>query len=113
MIDAAPRPVAIRCGRLLDVETGEVAADRVLLVGVDGRVSAIASAGDGIPDGATTIDLSRYTVLPGLIDMHTHLVGDVQTAGVPSTMTSAAEEVLIGVRHARQDGADHARLRAG
>ena len=101
MIDAAPRPVAIRCGRLLDVETGEVAADRVLHVGVDGRVSAIASAGDGIPDGATTIDLSAFTVLPGLIDVHTHLVGDVQTAGVPSTMTSAAEEVLIGVRHAR------------
>ena len=49
-----------------------------------------------------SIDLSRYTVLPGLIDIHTHLVGDVQTAGVPSTTTSAAQEVLIGVRHARQ-----------
>ena len=44
----------------------------------------------------------RSTVLPGLIDVHTHLVGDVQTAGVPSTTTSAAQEVLIGVRHARQ-----------
>ena len=40
------------------------------------------------------------TVLPGLIDTHTHLVGDVQTAGVPATTTSAAQEVLIGVRHA-------------
>ncbi len=55
-----------------------------------------------MPDDATTIDLSAYTVLPGLIDVHTHLVGDVQTAGVPSTTTSAAQEVLIGVRHARQ-----------
>ena len=63
---------------------------------------AAAVRGDGIPDGATIVDLSELTVLPGLIDVHTHLVGDVQTAGVPSTTTSAAEEVLIGVRHARE-----------
>jgi imidazolonepropionase-like amidohydrolase len=96
------RTVAIRCGRLLDVETGRADVDRVLHVGVDGRVSAIAAVGDGIPGDAAMVDLSRYTVLPGLIDMHTHLVGDVQTAGVPSTTTSAAQDVLIGVRHARQ-----------
>jgi imidazolonepropionase-like amidohydrolase len=102
MTNAAARPVAIRCGRLLDVERGEMSDGRVLHVGVDCRVAAIGSAGDGIPDDATTIDLSAYAVLPGLIDVHTHLVGDVQTAGVPSTTTSAAQEVLIGVRHARQ-----------
>ncbi len=102
MTDAAGRPVAIQCGRLLDIETGETSGGRVLHVGVDGRVTAVASAGDGIPDDATTIDLSRYTAMPGLIDVHTHLVGDVQTAGVPSTTTSAAQDVLIGVRHARQ-----------
>jgi imidazolonepropionase-like amidohydrolase len=100
--DSTGRPVAIQCGRLLDVQAGQAAADRVLHVGVDGRVTAAAPASDGIPDGAAIIDLSRYTVLPGLIDVHTHLVGNVQTAGVPSTTTSAAEEVLIGVRHARQ-----------
>jgi imidazolonepropionase-like amidohydrolase len=41
-------------------------------------------------------------VLPGLIDTHTHLVGEGQTAGVPSTTTSAAQEALLGVRHARR-----------
>lgn len=95
------RPIAIRCGRLLDVETGALEADRVVHVGGDGRVTAIGGAGDGTPDDADILDLSGLTILPGFIDVHTHLVGDVQTAGVPSTTTSAAEEVLIGVRHAR------------
>lgn len=94
--------VAIECGRLLDVETGEIAADRVLHVDADGRIEAVGAAPDGIPDDAIRLDLSGLTVLPGLIDVHTHLIGDVQTAGVPATTTSAAEEVLIGVRHARQ-----------
>jgi imidazolonepropionase-like amidohydrolase len=93
---------AIRVGRLLDVETGDVGVDRVLHVGDDGRVTAVGSAGDGIPDGATVVDLGDRFALPGLIDTHTHLVGDVQTAGVPSTLTSGAEEALIGVRHARE-----------
>ncbi len=95
------RPIAIRCGRLLDVESGAAVPDRVLHVGGDGRIVGVGGPDDGTPDGAIEIDLRRLTVLPGLIDVHSHLVGDVQTAGVPSTTTSAAEEVLIGVRHAR------------
>jgi len=93
---------AIRVGRLLDVETGEVQRERVVHVGDDGRVTAIAAAADGIPDGAAVVDLGDRFALPGLIDTHTHLVGDVQTAGVPSTLTSGAQEALIGVRHARE-----------
>jgi imidazolonepropionase-like amidohydrolase len=95
------RPMAIRCGRLLDVETGTLEDARILHVDGQGRVAGIGRPDDGLPDDATTFDLSGLTVLPGLIDVHTHLVGDVQTAGVPATTTSAAEEVLLGVRHAR------------
>ncbi len=94
--------VAIRCGRLLDVESGEIADGRVLHVADNGRVEAVGGAGDGLPDGATVLDLDGLTVVPGLIDVHTHLVGDVQSAGVPATTTSAAEDALVGVRHARQ-----------
>ncbi len=93
---------AIRVGRLLDVETGGLAVDRVIHVGDDGRITAIGASGDGVPDGAAVVDLGGLTVLPGFIDTHGHLIGDIQSAGVPGVETSPAQDALIGVRHARQ-----------
>lgn len=96
----------VRAGRLIDVENGAVLNDQ--LIAIDGeRISAVGPYAPP-PDGAELIDWSGYTVLPGLIDMHTHLVGDIQSAGVADPLlTSAAEDVLIGTAHAR------ATLRAG
>ena len=101
MTEPDARPIAIRCGRLLEVDSGALDRDRVLHVDGDGRISAIGGADEGTPDDAVVVDFSGLIVLPGLVDVHTHLVGDVQTGGVPATTTTAAEEVLIGVRHAR------------
>jgi imidazolonepropionase-like amidohydrolase len=69
---------AIRAGRLVDPDAGTAARDQVILV-ERGRITRV-GADVPIPAGATVVDLSRATVLPGLVDAHTHLCLDVQAA---------------------------------
>ena len=92
--------VVIRDAALLDVDAGEVLPDRQVLI-ADGRVEAILRAGESTPADARPIDLAGLTVLPGLIDCHSHLIGELEYAGVPGTTTSEAEEAMTGVRNAR------------
>ena len=47
------------------------------------------------------VELPGHTLLPGLIDCHTHLVGELQGAGIPAIDRSAAQEALSGVANAR------------
>ena len=73
---AAAQVTAIRAGRVVDPETGTAAANQVILV-ENGKITA-AGANVTVPRGATVIDLSRATILPGLFDAHTHLCMSVQ-----------------------------------
>ena len=69
---AQPRKsVAIRAGRLIDPDTGTAAANQIVLVEGE-RITAVGPSVT-IPAGAEVIDLSKLTVLPGLVDAHTHL----------------------------------------
>jgi imidazolonepropionase-like amidohydrolase len=73
--DSAPEPVtAIRCGRLLDVRSGELRANQVILITGNRIDSAGPEAATTVPANAQMLDLSRLTCLPGLMDAHTHLV---------------------------------------
>ncbi|MGE0441226.1 MAG: amidohydrolase family protein [Gemmatimonadales bacterium] len=65
-------PTVIRAGRLFDSEAGTFTGPREILV-KDGRITAVGERVDH-PAGARIVDLSRSTVLPGLIDAHTHLL---------------------------------------
>ena len=76
----AAKPVAVRCGRLIDGRTDDVRSGAVVLAEGE-RIKAV-GAGLAVPADATVIDLSRSTCLPGLIDNHTHILlqGDITAA---------------------------------
>jgi imidazolonepropionase-like amidohydrolase len=62
---------AIKAGRLIDPETGTAATNQVILI--EGEKITAVGPNLAIPAGATVIDLSKLTVLPGLVDAHTHM----------------------------------------
>ena len=94
------RHVAVHAGRLLDVKTGKMLADQTLVI-EDGRiVSMAASAEAKIPTDAVRIDLPNATVLPGLIDAHTHLTSEPRF-GYDRLAISVPREALIGAKNAR------------
>jgi imidazolonepropionase-like amidohydrolase len=93
-------PLVVFAGRLLDVTTGDVLTDRALVLEGD-RIRDVVEADAG-PQGRT-IDLSGRMVLPGLIDCHAHLIGELDDGqGYASLVTrSSAQEALTGVTNAR------------
>jgi imidazolonepropionase-like amidohydrolase len=67
------RIVAVKAGRLVDSKTGQVSVNQVVLIRGE-KIEEVGPAGQvKIPSGAQVIDLTKETVLPGLIDAHTHL----------------------------------------
>ncbi len=94
---------AVRAGRLIDVRTGRVTANAYILIAKD-RILRIA---DSAPAGVPTIDLSRYTVVPGLIDSHAHVLGNPKDQSSASGLRmSSAQKTLWGV-HNLQTWMDH------
>jgi imidazolonepropionase-like amidohydrolase len=91
----------IHAGRLIDVDREEVVRDRVIVVEGDRIADVVAEA--PAETSSATIDLSEYTVLPGLMDMHAHMVGEMETGlGYAAlVMRTAAQEAMSGVRNAR------------
>jgi imidazolonepropionase-like amidohydrolase len=97
-----PKRTLVRPGRLLDVHTGQMRTGQVVVVEGD-RITRVAAAGDvQAAAGDTTIDLPAATLLPGLIDMHTHLTFDLGSLGYQGLGISTAREALHGARNARR-----------
>lgn len=96
----APRHVAIRAGRVLDVKSGKLLSDQTIVI-EDGKIVGVSGAAEAkIPSDAVRIDLPNATVLPGLIDAHTHLTMDPKF-GYDRLALSLPRETLIGAKNAR------------
>ena len=95
-----PKPTVIRAERVLDVKTGQTLRDAAIVIEGDkivsvGPASAVPAATD-----TTVINLPTATVLPGLIDAHTHLTFN-PSFGYEMLGISVPREALIGAHNAR------------
>lgn len=97
---ASAETLYIEAGRLIDGVTNDVRTGQCLTVARD-RIAAVGPCG-AAPEGATRLDWSAFTVLPGLIDLHTHLADLGQSADLAAPIkASPAETALVGARNAR------------
>jgi imidazolonepropionase-like amidohydrolase len=97
-----PKRTVIRPGRVLDVRTGQLRTGQAVVVEGD-KIARIAAGGDvEAAAGDRTIALPEATLLPGLIDMHTHLTFDLSSLGYQGLGISTARESLHGARNARR-----------
>jgi len=92
---------ALQCGRVVDVRALEVRNEATIVI--DGnRISRVASAYEA-PAGATVIDLKNQTCMPGLIDLHVHLSGEISpTAFQDSVQFNPPDDAVRAVANARK-----------
>jgi imidazolonepropionase-like amidohydrolase len=92
-----PGLTAIRAGRLFDSKTGQILTKQVVIVMGDRIADVGPESRIKIPAGAHVVDLSQMTVLPGLIDAHTHMFNTRRPTG------SGENSMLIAVANAQAD----------
>jgi len=98
----ASKRTVIRPGRLLDVRTGELRTGQAIVIEGDKIAKVAPSSEVKATEGDSTIDLPDGTLLPGLIDAHTHLTFDLGSLGYQGLGISTAREALHGARNARR-----------
>jgi imidazolonepropionase-like amidohydrolase len=94
--ETAQPTTVVRAGRMIDVRTGKVSTNVYILIAKD-RILRLA---DSAPAGLSVIDLSKYTVVPGLIDSHAHVLGNPKDQSSTSHLRmSSPQKAIWGVRN--------------
>ena len=96
---AQQQPIVVRAARMVDVTKGQLVAPAVLVISGD-KIRSVGAS--DVPAGARTIDLGDLTLMPGLIDAHTHLTMDISGDWVTRSVRELpADAALRGARNAR------------
>lgn len=97
----APTRTLVRAGHVLDVKTGKMLDGQTIIVVAD-TIQLIAPTESVQAEPTdTVVDLKKLTVLPGLIDVHTHLTGNPDFDPYRELTTTTAKEAITGVANAR------------
>src|SRR3954462_2965273 len=98
-VSAQQQPIVVRAARMVDVTRGQLVAPAVLVISGD-KIRSVGAS--DVPAGARTIDLGDLTLMPGLIDAHTHLTMDISGDWVTRSVRELpADAALRGARNAR------------
>ena len=93
-----PEPVVIKAGHLLDVRTGKIANN--VFISIENH--RIKSVGSEAPAGVRVIDLSNAFVMPGMVDCHAHVLGNLKDLSPASSLRmSSPKKTLWGARNLR------------
>ena len=100
-VHAAERTV-VHAGHLLDVDSGRMLADQAVSI-EGGKVVAVQPWFADAARGARVLDWTAWTVVPGLMDMHTHISEEAETADIAAPLKiSPAQQAFIGAMNARK-----------
>jgi imidazolonepropionase-like amidohydrolase len=93
--------VVVTADRMIDVLAGRV-VDHPQVTIIDGRIAAVAAQSSAVPAGARRVDLAGMTLLPGLIDMHTHITVDPRYGGYRPLEFTDNFWTVVGVANAKK-----------
>lgn len=97
---SAAETIVIKAAAMVDVEKGVLVANPVIIV-TDGTIRSIDTGTAPLPEDSQIIDLGDRIVMPGLIDMHVHLMGKATDQGYRRLVISHERAAITGVMNAR------------